>query len=437
MRAVRNKNPLAITSAKHASDHHGRLLRTDRRRRPCRRLVSRSRGRRRTLAHRDDGRPDHEHRGQHRRRPGRRRGHRARGHELAHVRTATERRRAAVDGRRRLHQRPAARGTDAGARRGQPRTTARRSSSSASRRSPRTSTSTTSRSPRTDGKPNPHLWTNPPLALRYAEIVRDDMSARDPDNADYYAANYAAFAALIDELDAAMRDSFATVPERKLLTYHDAYAYFAEDVRLGRDRRDPGVGLRGSDTARGRRPDRAGRSRGRAGDLRVRGVPQPGARADRSGSGRRVRRRAARRRPARRARRRRALVARPDAVRLHHDGRRRSAATRPRWRPSRSATSPPTRPSTRSDFRGRLPRAGPARSRVVLVRRLPRPRRRRPANRCWPVHRGRRTVGLGQDDAAAGAARRGATAAPARFTAPPGCASATSPRWRRSTGTSR
>jgi ABC-type Zn uptake system ZnuABC Zn-binding protein ZnuA len=79
------------------------------------------------------------------------------------------------------------------------------------------------------GKPNPHLWTDPPLALRYAEIVREDMSARDPDNADYYAANYASFADLIDELDAAMRAAFATIPERKLLTYHDAYAYFAQD----------------------------------------------------------------------------------------------------------------------------------------------------------------------------------------------------------------
>ncbi len=83
--------------------------------------------------------------------------------------------------------------------------------------------------PEDGNKPNPHLWTNPPMALRYAEIVRDDMSARDPDNADYFAANYAAFAALIDELDAAMRESFATVPVRKLLTYHDAYAYFAEE----------------------------------------------------------------------------------------------------------------------------------------------------------------------------------------------------------------
>ncbi len=36
---------------------------------------------------------------------------------------------------------------------------------------------------------------------------------------------------MIDELDQAMRESFATIPtgNRKLLTYHDAYAYFAED----------------------------------------------------------------------------------------------------------------------------------------------------------------------------------------------------------------
>ena len=68
----------------------------------------------------------------------------------------------------------------------------------------------------------------------------------------------------------------------------------------------------------------------RAGDLRLRGVPQPGARADRQGDRRRVRGRPARRRPARRARRRRALVARADAVRLrHHDrGARRRRARR-------------------------------------------------------------------------------------------------------------
>lgn len=82
--------------------------------------------------------------------------------------------------------------------------------------------------PKRDGKPNPHLWTDPTLARRYAEIVKDDMSARDPVNAAYYSANFAAFAATIDGFDAAIRAAFATIPSRKLLTYHDAYAYFAK-----------------------------------------------------------------------------------------------------------------------------------------------------------------------------------------------------------------
>jgi ABC-type Zn uptake system ZnuABC Zn-binding protein ZnuA len=82
--------------------------------------------------------------------------------------------------------------------------------------------------PRSGGKPNPHLWTDPTLARRYAELVKDDMSARDPDNAEYYRASYRRFASMIDELDVAMRASFSTVSRRELLTYHDAYAYFAE-----------------------------------------------------------------------------------------------------------------------------------------------------------------------------------------------------------------
>ncbi len=85
--------------------------------------------------------------------------------------------------------------------------------------------------PKSGGKPNPHLWTDPAYALEYAAIVRDTLSARAPDDAGYFAANYDAFAAKVGELDTAMRTSFATIPRarRKLLTYHDAYAYFARD----------------------------------------------------------------------------------------------------------------------------------------------------------------------------------------------------------------
>jgi ABC-type Zn uptake system ZnuABC Zn-binding protein ZnuA len=83
--------------------------------------------------------------------------------------------------------------------------------------------------PKAEGKPNPHLWTDPTYAEKYAAVVRDTLVAADPQHADVYRTNHAAFAAQIDAFDRAMRAAFATLtPERrKLLTYHDAYAYFA------------------------------------------------------------------------------------------------------------------------------------------------------------------------------------------------------------------
>ena len=68
------------------------------------------------------------------------------------------------------------------------------------------------------------------MAKAYAQLVRDVLSRRSPANAEVFAANYDAFAARIDALDEAMKVATATIPEaqRKLVTYHDAYAYFAK-----------------------------------------------------------------------------------------------------------------------------------------------------------------------------------------------------------------
>lgn len=85
--------------------------------------------------------------------------------------------------------------------------------------------------PEAGGDPNPHLWTNPSYALRYAEIVADELSALAPGDADVFAANLAAFRARIEELDRLVREVTATVPEgnRVLLTYHDSFPYFARE----------------------------------------------------------------------------------------------------------------------------------------------------------------------------------------------------------------
>ena len=85
--------------------------------------------------------------------------------------------------------------------------------------------------PKEGGKPNPHLWTNPPMAKQYAQVARDLLVRRDPVNAAIYEKNFVAFAVKIDVLDNAIKIATATIPEnqRKLLTYHDAYAYFAKN----------------------------------------------------------------------------------------------------------------------------------------------------------------------------------------------------------------
>ena len=62
------------------------------------------------------------------------------------------------------------------------------------------------------------------------KLIRDTMIDVDPDGRDEYDRNLAAFTDVVDEFDAAITVAFDTIPaeQRKLVTYHDAYAYFAD-----------------------------------------------------------------------------------------------------------------------------------------------------------------------------------------------------------------
>ena len=83
--------------------------------------------------------------------------------------------------------------------------------------------------PESEGHPNPHLWPDPTLGLKYAELAQEQMASLDPDNADYYKENLEAFRQRVNAMDAAIRQSVATIPpeNRRLVTYHDSWAYFA------------------------------------------------------------------------------------------------------------------------------------------------------------------------------------------------------------------
>ncbi len=83
--------------------------------------------------------------------------------------------------------------------------------------------------PEDEGHPNPHLWINVPFALNYAVLSQAKLAELVPENADYFAENLERYRVVLDALDAGIMEAVQTIPEqnRKLLTYHDSYAYFA------------------------------------------------------------------------------------------------------------------------------------------------------------------------------------------------------------------
>jgi ABC-type Zn uptake system ZnuABC Zn-binding protein ZnuA len=83
--------------------------------------------------------------------------------------------------------------------------------------------------PKEQGHPNPHLWLNPVYAIRYAELVRNQLIHLDPKNQSAYEQNAATFIKKLEALDQAIKAAVETVPtnHRRLLTYHDSWPYFA------------------------------------------------------------------------------------------------------------------------------------------------------------------------------------------------------------------
>ena len=79
---------------------------------------------------------------------------------------------------------------------------------------------------------NPHLWLDPQLAMHGVSNILVALQRVDPAHAAAYAANAHAYLATLQKLDADLRQSFASVTNRALVTYHDAFPYFARRYGL-------------------------------------------------------------------------------------------------------------------------------------------------------------------------------------------------------------
>jgi ABC-type Zn uptake system ZnuABC Zn-binding protein ZnuA len=76
---------------------------------------------------------------------------------------------------------------------------------------------------------NPHFWLDPRLAMRYVERIRDAFSAQDSAGGEAYQANAARYTEQLAALDAELETQLSVIPaaNRKLVTAHDAFPYFA------------------------------------------------------------------------------------------------------------------------------------------------------------------------------------------------------------------
>lgn len=77
---------------------------------------------------------------------------------------------------------------------------------------------------------NPHFWLDVEYAERYVERIRDALAEADPEGAAEYEANAREYLGELEDLDRYIREEARSIPEerRKLVTFHDAFPYFAE-----------------------------------------------------------------------------------------------------------------------------------------------------------------------------------------------------------------
>jgi zinc/manganese transport system substrate-binding protein len=80
---------------------------------------------------------------------------------------------------------------------------------------------------RKGGSPDPHVWLDPLNAARQVENIRDALSALDPANRPYYERNAESYIGRLKALDVEIREGLGRLEGRYLITYHEAFNYFA------------------------------------------------------------------------------------------------------------------------------------------------------------------------------------------------------------------
>ncbi|MBR9985540.1 MAG: zinc ABC transporter substrate-binding protein [Desulfosarcina sp.] len=79
---------------------------------------------------------------------------------------------------------------------------------------------------------DPHIWLSPPLVKIQARNILAALQDADPVHRSVYEANFRAFTAQIDQLDADLKKTFAGKTGLQFIVFHPAWGYFAHAYGL-------------------------------------------------------------------------------------------------------------------------------------------------------------------------------------------------------------
>ncbi|MFA5052925.1 MAG: metal ABC transporter substrate-binding protein [Parcubacteria group bacterium] len=79
---------------------------------------------------------------------------------------------------------------------------------------------------------DPHYWLSIKNGKIIAQNIAEEFTRLDKENADYYAANLTAFVKKADETDTEIKETLSGIKNRNIITFHDAWEYFARDYDL-------------------------------------------------------------------------------------------------------------------------------------------------------------------------------------------------------------
>lgn len=79
---------------------------------------------------------------------------------------------------------------------------------------------------------DPHVWISIKNAKIEMENIKNALVEADPENKDYYEANYASYAEKFDALDQEFKETLAPFENRDIIVAHEAFGYLCKDYDL-------------------------------------------------------------------------------------------------------------------------------------------------------------------------------------------------------------